>query len=189
MIDKEKDEYYKKLLKSRMSEKRYYHSLCVAQEAVEFAKENGADVDKCYIAGLLHDICKETNDAQNKQTVLNSKLDVCEIEKNTKALWHAIAGGEYVKNELGIIDSEIIGAIRYHTVGKKGMTMIEKIIMMADYVSKDRDYEGVNTLRNLSHGNFKEAMKEAVSFSIKDLVDKKSLIPVSTIECYNELAK
>ena len=60
-----------------MSEKRYYHSLCVAQEAVEFAKENGADVDKCYIAGLLHDICKETNDAQNKQTVLNSKYFFC----------------------------------------------------------------------------------------------------------------
>lgn len=189
MISSEKDNYYKKLLKNRLSEKRYYHSLCVAKEAIKFAQENGADIDKCYIAGLLHDICKETDDEKNRQTVLNSTLNVCDIEKQTKPLWHAIAGAEYVKNQLGIIDSEIIGAIRYHTVGKKEMTMVEKIIMMADYVSVDRDYGGVCKLRELAHTDFKQAMSEAVGYSLKDLIDKKSLIPVSTVECYNDLTK
>ena len=189
MISAEKDEFYKNLLKSKMSEKRYYHSLCVADEAVQFAKENGADVDKCYLAGLLHDICKEVNDAENEKTVLNSNLDVCYIEKKTQPLWHAIAGAEFVKNQLGINDSEIIGAIRYHTVGRKSMTMVEKIIFLADYVSKDRDYDGVKELRDFCHKDFKNGMRQAVSFSIKDLVDKNSLIPVSMIECYNDLAE
>lgn len=189
MISNEKDEFYKNVLKDRLSEKRYYHSLCVAEEATQFARENNANVDKCYIAGLLHDICKETDNTQNRQVVHGSKLDVCDIEKNTKQLWHAIAGAEYVKNELGINDREIILAIRYHTVGRKNMTMVEKIVFLADYVSKDRDYEGVTQLRELAHNNFNKAMKIAVAFSIKDLLQKQKQIPVSMIECYNEVVE
>lgn len=176
---------YKDYLKDNLSKKRYEHSLNVAKEAVKLAEAFGGDVDKCYVAGLLHDVSKELDSEKQLYYVNNSRLCVSEIEKNANPLFHAIAGAEQIKELFGIDDEEIVLAIRYHTVAREGMSKTEKIIYIADLVSEDRDYKDVKRMRKIAHTDLDKAMYEALKFSVKDSVDKGNAIPSSTLEAYN----
>lgn len=184
-VSQKKIKEYKDYLKENLSKKRYEHSLNVAHEAKKLAGEFDADKEKCYLAGLLHDVSKEIDNKRHLELLEKSDLWVSEIEKNAPPLYHAISGAVTVKELFGIDDEEIILAIRYHTVARKGMSKIEEIIYLADLVSEDRDYKDVKKMRKLAHTDIDKAMLEALRFSIKDSVEKGNTIPVSTLEAYN----
>ena len=93
-------ETYKEILKSRLNEKRYYHSLCVADEAKRLAIKYGGDIEKCYLAGLLHDITKNTSNEEHLQIFKSFGIMLNDIEKSAQKLWHAISGEAYIKNIL-----------------------------------------------------------------------------------------
>lgn len=189
MKDNKQIGIYKVYLKENLSKKRYNHSLNVANTAVALAKKYGGDADKAYVAGLLHDIAKEMPADEQLAIVVNSPLDVCEIETRAVPLFHAIAGAELVQELFGIHDREIIEAIRYHTVACKGMSKLAVMIYMADLISEDRDYKDVGRMRKLADKNLERAMFEALRFSISDSVEKGNSIPISTLEAYNEYIK
>lgn len=178
---------YKELLKARLNEKRYYHSLCVADEAKRLAEKYGADPEKAYIAGLLHDITK--NSEKDEHFVLFRKYGVSldEIELSSHKLWHAISGSLYVKNKLNINDNDIISAIRYHTTAKADMTLFEKILYLADFTSADRDYPDVDVMRSLVDVSLDKALKYALSYSIKELTEKGAAIHLDTVNAYNQI--
>ena len=111
MADKKTIGIYKAYLKEHLSKKRYTHSMNVANSAVELAKRYGADADKAYIAGLLHDVAKEIPALELAAIVSKSSLDVCDIEKKAVPLFHGIAGAELVQTLFDIHDPEIISAI------------------------------------------------------------------------------
>ena len=186
MKDNKQIGIYNAYLKEHLSKKRYTHSLNVADAAVMLAKKYGADTDKAYCAGLLHDIAKELPAEEQKQLAVSSQLNVSEIEKNALPLFHAIAGAELVQSLFGITDTEIIDAIRYHTVAKGGMSRLTAVVYLADLISADRDYKDVGRMRKLAEKSFEKAMCEALRFSIADSVSKGNSIPVSTIEAYND---
>lgn len=188
MTDKKVIGKYKSYLKENLSKKRYNHSVNVANAAVMLAKKYGADVDKAYTAGLLHDAAKEMPADKQLEIVEKSSLDVCDIEKKAVALYHAIAGAELVQSKFEIHDEEIIDAIRYHTVACGNMSKLSQIIYLADLISEDRDYKDVNKMRKYADKSLGRAMYEALRFSIKDSVDKGNTIPVSTLEAYNDFA-
>ncbi len=177
---------YKKYLREHLSKKRYTHSLNVAAAAVELARKYDGDTDKAYTAGLLHDIAKELPAEEQLELVMQSQLDVCEIETESVPLYHAIAGAELVQSLFGIHDPEIITAIRRHTVAAGGMSKLDVIIYMADLISADRDYKDVGRMRKLAEKNLERAMCEALRFSISDSVSKGNSIPAATLEAYNE---
>ena len=89
---------YKKILKQRLNEKRYYHSLCVADEALRLAKKYGANPDKAYLAGLLHDITKNSSDQEHLKIFDSFGLILTDTEKTAKKLWHAISGAAYLEH-------------------------------------------------------------------------------------------
>ena len=188
MISTELQEYYYSVLKERLSEKRYIHSLAVRDEAVKLAKKYKANIDKCYVAGLLHDVCKEIPFDEMQEMVLNYWQDVSEVELNEKSLWHAIAGASYVALTLKVTDKEVLSAIRFHTMGKRNMTQVEKIVFLADYISADREYEDVSRLRLLAYSDLNRAVMEAVGYTVSQLASENKIIPYSTYECYNQLA-
>ena len=138
---------YKAILEKRLNPKRYHHSLCVADEALRLAKKYGCDTKKAYLAGLLHDITK--NATQEEHLHIFDKFDIMlnSVEKNAEKLWHAISGAAYIEYELGITDKDIITAVRYHTTAREGMSLLEKILYLADYTSADRDYDDVDIMR------------------------------------------
>lgn len=180
-------ETYKEILKSRLNEKRYYHSLCVADEAERLAIKYGGDAEKCYLAGLLHDITKNAADEEHLQIFKSFGIMLNDIEKNAKKLWHAISGAAYIQNVLGINDPELLDAVRYHTTAKKNMSLTAKILYLADFTSLDRDYDDVEVIRELVDKSIEEAMIYALKYSIVDLVEQSKAIHFDTLEAYNEV--
>lgn len=178
---------YKKIIRARMGEKRYIHSLNVAKEAVKLAEIYGGDKQKAEIAGILHDITKETPHDEQLQIINGSDIILTELEKSSKKLWHAISGAAYIKSVLKIEDKDIINAVRYHTTGRKGMSLLEKIIFVADFTGEERDYDGVDIMRKKSRRSLEEAMLYGLSFSINDLSKRNLAIDPNTLAVYNEI--
>lgn len=188
MADKKTIGIYKAYLKEHLSKKRYTHSMNVANSAVELAKRYGADADKAYVAGLLHDVAKEIPALELAAIVSKSSLDVCDIEKKAVPLFHGIAGAELVQTLFDIHDPEIISAIRYHTVACGNMPKLSQIVYLADLISADRDYKDVDKMRKLAYSNVEKAMFEALCFSIDSVLKKGGYIPHYTADAYNQYA-
>ena len=180
-------EYYKELLKSRLDEYRYNHSLCVADEAKRLAVKYGGDTDKCYLAGLLHDITKNATKEEHLKIFETFGIMLSSIEKNAVKLWHALSGAAYIKYVLNIDDEEIIDAVKYHTTAKANMSLTAKILYLADFTSLDRDYDDVEVIRALVDKSLDEAFIYALQYSIKDLADNKKAIHNCTVDAYNEV--
>ena len=177
---------YKAILEKRLNPKRYHHSLCVADEALRLAKKYGCDTKKAYLAGLLHDITK--NATQEEHLHIFDKFDIMlnSVEKNAEKLWHAISGAAYIEYELGITDKDIITAVRYHTTAREGMSLLEKILYLADYTSADRDYDDVDIMRQKVEISIDAAMDYALTYTINDLVERQKLLHLDTVKAYNE---
>ena len=182
----DKIKYYKSCLKKRLSKERYHHSICVASEAKALAKENNFDEKKAYLAGLVHDVCKEDGTKKQLELMSRCKTYIDDVERTSKALYHAIAGSVYIEENFKITDNDIQNAVRYHTVAREGMSTLEKIVYLADLVSVDRTYSDVKKYRKLAHKNLDIGMLEALKYSIKSTVNKECEIVKSTLSAYNE---
>jgi len=186
MLDNEIIEKYKSILKTRLNEKRYHHSLCVADEAKRLAIKYGGDADKCYLAGLLHDITKNTRDEEHLKLFETFGIMLSDVEKNAFKLWHAMSGETYLRNVLGVNDEEILDAVRYHTTAKSNMSLTAKILYLADFTSLDRDYPDVDVIRKYVDESLEKAFIYALQYSITDLVEQKRAIHPDTVNAYNE---
>ncbi len=148
----------KEIVKSKMSLKRFTHTLGVVEMSEKLAKIYNANIEKCKVAALLHDICKEMNMEYIKNICKNKFInELSEEDLENNEILHGFAGAYYVKNELGINDKEILNAIKYHTVGAKDMTLLEKIVYIADAIEYGRNYPSVveireETFKNLDKG-------------------------------------
>lgn len=180
-------EKYKALLKTRLSDKRYYHSLCVADEAEKLARKYGADSKKMYIAGLLHDITKNTSDKEQLQLFEKFGIMLTDVEKKSPQIWHAVSGALMVQHELGIDDRDIISAIRYHTTAKADMTLAQKIIFVADLTSADRGYPDIDEIRAAADRSLDECIIRILKFTIKDIVSGERPLHPDTLSAYNYL--
>uniref|UniRef100_UPI003564F055 bis(5'-nucleosyl)-tetraphosphatase (symmetrical) YqeK n=1 Tax=Fusobacterium nucleatum TaxID=851 RepID=UPI003564F055 len=148
----------KEIVKSKMSLKRFTHTLGVVEMSEKLAKIYNANIQKCKVAALLHDICKEMDMEYIKNICKNNFInELSEENLENNEILHGFAGAYYVKNELGINDKEILNAIKYHTVGAKDMTLLEKIVYIADAIEYGRNYPSVveireETFKNLDKG-------------------------------------
>ncbi|MCI1956253.1 MAG: bis(5'-nucleosyl)-tetraphosphatase (symmetrical) YqeK [Oscillospiraceae bacterium] len=179
-------EEYKAVIKPLLSEKRYHHSICVAKAAKELAKKYGADVQKAETAGILHDIMKDIPPEEQLEKMEQYGIRLTPVERAAPKLWHAMLGAAYLKEELHLEDSEILDAVRYHTTGRTDMTLMDKILFIADFISDDRDYEGVEDLRKAAKISLEEAMTEGFSYTIGDLAKSRKPIHPDTIAAYNQ---
>lgn len=179
---------YEEIIEKRMTSARFRHSKNVAKEAVRLAKKYGADVEKAEIAGILHDATKESSDEEQLELIERAGIELTPLERSTRKLWHAISGAAFVQVELGITDPDIINAIRYHTTGRAGMSLLEKVIFIADFTSAERDYDGVDKMRKVADKNLEDAVLEGMSFTISDLAQRKLTIAPDTFMGYNEVS-
>lgn len=159
----------KAMLKARMNEHRFEHSLNVAKRAVFLAEKNGADPDKAYFAGLIHDICKGITHEEQLAVIENDGIELDEDTKKSPALWHSIAGAVYAEHELGVTDEDVLNAVRYHTSGRGNMSILEKVVYMADLTSAERNYPDAEYTRNLTDKNLDEGIAYGVRWIAGDL--------------------
>lgn len=177
---------YKNYITEHLSQKRCHHSMCVAKEAVNLAQIFGCDKNKALVCGLLHDVCKEIPYDEQLMLAKRSGYEISEAELSGPKTYHGIAAVTLIKEKFGISDEDILNAIRYHTVARGNMSLLEKIVYMADLISEERSYPDVERVRAVTRADIDLGMYEAMSFSIKNSLDLKRMIPHSTLEAYNE---
>ena len=176
---------YEQTIKPLMGNKRFKHSVNVAEMCLTLAKKFGADEDKAYTAGILHDCQKEADKALMLSEAEKSGYYIDPVEKDCFKLWHGIAGAYYVKNTLKITDEDILNAIRFHTVGRANMTVVEKIVFLADMVSAERDYPHVEKYRAAVLEDLDNGMFQTLRWSILKTAGLGNGVPVTTLDAYN----
>ncbi|MBE6876601.1 MAG: HD domain-containing protein [Ruminococcus sp.] len=172
-------------LENRLSQKRFRHSCNVAKAACQLARQYGADAEKAYFAGLVHDICKEIPFEEQYQMMQAGDYLPDLAELNSRKLWHGIAGAYFIQKQFGVDDTDILNAVRFHTVGRAGMSLLEEIIYIADMISEERDYKGVDKMRRLAQKDLQTAMLEALQDALTSVMKKNGLLSQNTIEAYN----
>lgn len=176
-------------LQSRLKKSRFAHSIGVANVAVKLAKKFDVDEKKSYIAGLLHDCAREFENDELPAQAVKRGIKIGEVEKNSPLLLHAYIGAKMISEIYGVEDKEISQAIYRHTVGAKNMTALDKIIYFADMIEPNRNYPGVEKLRDLAEtsDDLDEIILTAMNESIIFVVQKNSLLHPDTIDARNFL--
>lgn len=175
------------ILKGKLTEKRFYHSRMVSEKAAQLAARYGGNVEKARFAGLVHDIEKDTPGPGQLQILAKYSIILDNVERAAPKLWHAMAGAAVLAHEYGVTDPDVLAAVRYHTTARAGMSLLEKILYLADYVSADRDYEGVGELRRTVDTSLEAGLRAALDFSVTELVGKGAPIHLDTVRARNEL--
>ncbi len=174
-------------LEAHLSPKRYTHCCNVATAAVALARQyGGVSEEKAHFAGLVHDIAKEDPREEQYAYVLKSNMDVCDEEKGAWKVWHAIAGAEKLRDEFGVTDPDVLNAVRYHTVGRGGMSRLEKIVYLADMISAEREYDDVEVMREKAAESLEAGMLYALQYSLQKLVRRAAFIPHHTLDAYHD---
>lgn len=173
-------------VRSMLSEKRYNHSIGVADTAKKLAKLLGADEEKAYTAGLLHDCAKEIEPETALKRLKAYGITVDEVSLSSPALLHGPLGACIAQIEFGISDPEIFDAIWFHTTGKAAMNTLTKIIYIADYIEPSREFESVDKLRELAFsGKLDEAIVKAAGRTIQYSIEKGRTIHPDTVHARN----
>ncbi|HOV70227.1 MAG TPA: bis(5'-nucleosyl)-tetraphosphatase (symmetrical) YqeK [Clostridia bacterium] len=173
-----------KRLKAFLDEKTYTHCINTAIEAERLAELFSADKEKAAIAGLLHD-CAKTANVLELAAKYNLKLDP--MIMSSRQLAHAYVGAEIAHIEFGISDEEILIAIRSHTLGNDNMTVLDKIIFVADFTEPGRNFEGVELLRRQAKTDINEAMITAIIGTIRFVLDGRLPLHMQSLSTYNSL--
>ena len=177
---------YEEILREKLTEKRYVHSIEVSKAAVRLAERYGADVEKARLAGLLHDVMKDAGGEAQLQIIENSGTILTNVERSSQKLWHGIAGAIFVRDVLKIGDPDIFDAIRYHTTGRAGMSLLEQVVFVADYTSDDRESEDARTVREIATESLRKAIVAGIAFTVTDLISRGRTVAPDTIDAYNE---
>ena len=186
-MDTERNAEFLEAIKQRLNPDRLYQSLHVADEAKTLALHYGADEKKAFTAGLLHDIMKNTAPADLLKFFADNGIMLTKTEQISPKTWHAIAGEVYCERVLGVRDREILSAIRYHTTARAGMTLLEKVIFIADFISADRDYDGVDRMREKAYVSLECAMEEGLQFTLEELAHNGWAMHEDSVDAYNEI--
>lgn len=175
-----------KILKGMLPERRLKHSLNVSKCAVKLSEIYKCDKEKAEIAGLVHDCAKYFTGEQIEDSIKRFNVELDPLEVNNIALSHSVIGSYVAVDIFSIKDEEIINAIKYHTTGKENMSLLEKIIYMADLIEEDRNFPRVEELRELTYsGKLEEALLLSFNNTIKFVIDNNQLIHPRTIKARN----
>ena len=128
----------RKELEKQLKPDRFDHTLGVAYTASSMAMLYGADVQKALIAGMLHDCAKCMSHEEQVKICEKNKIDISEVERRNHSLLHAKLGMYLARTKYDIYDTEILNAIRWHTTGRENMSLLEKIVYIADFIEPNR---------------------------------------------------
>lgn len=172
-------------LKCALTEKRFNHSLGVMQTAVEMATHYGADVEKTAIAALLHDCAKNYKKSEMFELCERYNVQLDSISKSATGLIHGFLGAVIADKYYGVNDPEIYDAIYFHTIGKPDMSLITKIIYIADGIEPGRHYEGVDHIRDMVYEDIDRALILQIDYTIRSVIGKGGLLHTNTIDTRN----
>ncbi len=171
-------------VKNILSEKRFKHSEGVVKRAIEYAEVYGVDINTVKLAAIAHDIAKEFSEEENKAYLKEHCIELDDIEKTCKKLLHSKVGASICKEKYGFSE-DMVNSIWYHTTGRPNMSMLEKIIYLADATEENRGYEDIDYYVNLIKEDIDKGMIEVIKWEIKDLLDRNKKIHINSVKCYD----
>lgn len=179
-----------KELEHSLDSKRFAHTMGVAYTAACIAMRYDYDMDCAYLAGLLHDCAKCLSHKQRLEYCDKYDIPVTEVEAANPALLHAKVGADMCKRKYQIENEEIITAILYHTTGHPNMSMLDKIIYIADYIEPNRcEAPNLDTVRKLTFNDIDMALRTILSDSIFYLESSSKAVDPMTMQTYQYYIK
>lgn len=171
---------------SYLKHKRIPHVLGTEQEAIRLAERYGADVEKARRAALLHDCTKKLDMEEQLALCRRYGIQLDELEQKALKLLHSKTGAAIARDVFGV-DDDIYSAIWYHTTGHAGMTKLEKIIYLADYIEPSRDFPGVDKLRKVCYEDLDRGLLMGLEMTIEEMTSMGNPVHHATIEAREAL--
>ena len=171
---------------SYLKPKRMSHVLGTEQEAIRLAERYGADVEKARVAALLHDCTKKLNMEEQLELCGRYGIQLDELEQKALKLLHAKTGAAIARDVFGV-DDEIYNAIWWHTTGHAHMTLLEKVIYLADYIEPSRNFPGVDKLRAVCYKDLDEGLLMGLEMTIEEMTEMGNPVHHATIEARDAL--
>ncbi len=172
-------------LEKNLKKSRFEHSLRVRDMAVELAERYGADIEKTEIAAIFHDVKKHVSDEEARAKLIELGItDKIKLDKPNVS--HGLIGAEFLRDEYGLEDEEIYLAIKNHTFGRIGMTLLEKIIYIADKIERGRSYDKRQPFEDLAFKDIDQAFFEIYKDHLVYLLQHNVVIHPSAIDVVND---
>lgn len=171
-------------IKNILSEKRFKHSEGVVQRALEYAQVYGADSNIVKLVAIAHDIAKELTIEQEKEYINKYNIILDEVEAVNRNLLHAKIGACICKDKYGFTE-DMVNAIKFHTTGRTNMSLLEKIIYLADATDPSRKYNDMDYYVGVIKDNIDVGMREVTKWVINHLLENNKVIHLDSVKCYN----
>lgn len=168
--------------------RRVRHVLGVEEEAVRLAEQYGADIEKARVAALLHDCTKRLDYSEQLELCVRFGVELDAWEKAEVKLLHAKTGAAMARHVFGA-DEAVCDAIRWHTTGRADMTLLEKVLYLADYIEPNRHFEGVDALRRAVYEDLDQGLELGLRMSIEEIEARGSPVHPDTLDAYNSIRK
>ncbi|MFZ5969528.1 MAG: bis(5'-nucleosyl)-tetraphosphatase (symmetrical) YqeK [Bacillota bacterium] len=180
-------EKMERILAGKLKEKRFLHSLGVQKTAIQLARKYGACEVKAGVAGLVHDCAKNLSNEELLNYAERFDIILDDVTKSEVQLLHGKVGARIAQIEFEIEDEEILDAIRYHTTGRNHMTLLDKVIYLADFIEPSRNFNEIDLLRTAALSNIDKATLMAIEMTIAYVIGKRSLLHPDTVYARNFL--
>ncbi|MCV3295709.1 bis(5'-nucleosyl)-tetraphosphatase (symmetrical) YqeK [Oenococcus kitaharae] len=171
-------------VKAALSRERFEHVVRTGEYAVHLAELNHYDIEKARIGGLIHDYAKERTADDFLAEIDKKHLDP-DLKNWNSAIWHGVVGAEFAKDELGIEDEELLNSMRRHTTADVNMTMLDKIVFMADFLELGRNFADTDVARDVTEQSLDDGVAWQLEFSVTRLVRNHRAVYPKTIYAYN----
>ena len=173
---------------ARLHGYRYEHTLGCERAARKLAERFGGDPEKAGVAAILHDITKHLSPQEQLNLCEKYGIIPCAVEKSEPKMLHGKTAAAIAREEYGMPE-DICDAIACHTTGKYGMTLLDKILYLADYIEDTRDFPGVEKARELARKSIDRALLYCYDQTLTELVQRGKLIHSDTIAAYNDMIR
>lgn len=183
MLDSKKE--FIKEINNRLGSKRFEHTVGVVEAALKLAEDKAVSVNKVEKAAFLHDIAKNKTPGEMQKIITESDWEVDKLEMSIPAVLHAPAGAIISEKEFGITDEEILEAIRFHTLGHPDMSLTALIIFAADFIEPNRNFPGLEKIREIIFEDFTKGIVEICSSMIQHQLETAKIIHPNTVMLRN----
>ncbi|SDW99221.1 putative HD superfamily hydrolase of NAD metabolism [Marininema mesophilum] len=172
-------------VEEQLTRSRFEHTKRVIATALTLAKRFGADQEQAELAALLHDYCKCWPEERLREVIVTGDDFTQDLLQYNKELWHAPVGAHIVKQDLGVVDKEVLDAICYHTSGRPHMTLLDKVIFVADYMEPARRFPGVEEVRLLAETDLDRALLKSLDNTLLFLIQRGMTVYPLTLSARN----
>ncbi len=172
-------------IEKNMTERRKAHIYAVVEEAKKLAQMYGTDMEKAEIAALFHDLFRGIPVKESNEYVRQLGLDDYYLDNANLA--HGKIAALIMERDYQIKDQDMINAVRYHTTGRANMSKLEMIIYLADAIEPNRNYAGIEHIRNVADQDLEQACLLSLKHSIQFIKDKDSLLDRDTVMARDSL--